>query len=140
MRQDPLTLAFAVLVGLAFGALGHDALSAQQPPPIEAKGMTAQALASLALGPEIQGLQGRYLRARLVAAEPGGHSAIHSHQDRPAIPYVLRGTLTQCTTAGTCSELREGQAGTADKNTVHWDENKGTTPLIYLVLDISREP
>jgi len=140
MKQEPLMLALTLFVGLALGALGHDALSAQQVPPIEAKGITAKALASLDLGPEIQGLQGRYLRARLVTAEPGGHSAVHNHQDRPAIPYVLRGTLTQCTADGNCRELREGQAGAAGKDTVHWDENKATTPLIYLVLDISREP
>jgi quercetin dioxygenase-like cupin family protein len=133
-------LALTLFVGLALGALGYDALSAQQVPPIEAKGITAKALASLDLGREIQGLQGRYLRARLVTAEPGGRGAVHSHDDRPAIPYVLRGTLTQCTADGKCTELREGQAGAAGKGTVHWDENKGTTPLIYLVLDISQEP
>jgi quercetin dioxygenase-like cupin family protein len=104
-------LAFTLLVGLVLGALGQDALSAQQVPPIEGKGITAKALASLDLGPEIQGLQGRYLRARLVTAEPGGHSAVHSHKDRPAIPYVLRGTLTQCTADGQCRALREEEAG-----------------------------
>ena len=140
MRQTPLMLALALLVGLVLGALGHDALSAQQVPPLEAKGITAKALASLDLGPEIQGLQGHYLRARVVTAEPGGYSAVHSHKDRPAIPYVLRGTLTQCTAHGQCRELREGQAGAAGKDTVHWDQNNGTTSLMYLVLDISHEP
>jgi quercetin dioxygenase-like cupin family protein len=140
MRKEPLIRALTLFGGLALGALGHDALSAQRVPPNEAEGITANGLASLDLGPEIQGLQGRYLRARLVTAEPDGHSAVHSHKDRPAIPYVLRGTLTQCTTDGKCTELREGQAGVAGKDTVHWDENKGTTPLIYLVLDISQEP
>ena len=140
MRQAPLMRALTLFVGLALGALGHDALSAQQVPPNEAKAITAKTLASLDLGPEIQGLEGRYLRARLVTTEPEGHSAVHSHKDRPAIPYVLRGTLTQCTADGKCKELREGQAGAAGKDTVHWDENKGTTPLIYLVLEISHEP
>lgn len=140
MRQELLKLTFTLVVGLVLGAVGHDALNAQQGPPTEAKGITASSLASLDLGPEIPGLQGRYLRARLVTAEPGGHSAVHGHKDRPAIPYVLRGTLTQCTPDGKCRELREGEAGAADRDTVHWDENKRTTPLVYVVLDISREP
>jgi quercetin dioxygenase-like cupin family protein len=139
MKREISMPALALFVGVALGALGHDAVSAQQP-PVGAKGLAARTLASLDLGPEIPGLQGRYLRARVVTAEPGGHSAVHSHQDRPAIPYVLKGTLTQCTLDGACRELHEGQAGTAGKEIVHWDENKGTTPLIYLVLDISGEP
>lgn len=140
MKTRPLVLSLTLFVGLALGALGRDALSAQQVPPIDAYGLTAKTLASLDLGPEIQGLQGRYLRARLVTTDPGGHSAVHNHKDRPAIPYVLRGTLTQCTADGQCRELREGQAAAAGKDTVHWDENNGTTPLIYLVVDISQEP
>jgi quercetin dioxygenase-like cupin family protein len=141
MRQEPLKLTFTLMaLGLMLGVAGHNTLNGQQKPPTEAKGITASSLASLDLGPEIPGLQGRYLRARLVTADPGGHSAVHSHNDRPAIPYVLRGMLTQCTPDGKCRDLREGEAGTADKDTVHWDENKGKTTLVYLVLDISREP
>jgi len=129
-----------LIVGLAFGAIGYRVLNAEQAPPTEAKGQTAKTLASVDLGPEIQGLYGRYLRARVLITEPGGHSAVHSHKDRPAIAYVLQGTLTLCTPDGRCRELQDGQAGAEGKDTVHWGENRGMKPLIFLVVDVSQEP
>jgi len=96
-------------------------------------------LASLDLGREI-GVSGWYLRARLITIEPGGHDAVHSHKDRPAIPYVLKGTLTQCSADGQCRDLQEGQVGIADKDTVHWDQNNGTTQVQFLVLGVFNQP
>ena len=139
MRHEPLALALVLFVGLVLGALGHDALSAQQVPPTVGKGVTGRELASLDLGREI-GVPGWYLRARLITIEPGGNDAVHSHKDRPAIPYVLRGTLTQCSPDGQCQVLQEGQVGIADKDTVHWDQNNGTTQLQFLVLGLFNQP
>jgi quercetin dioxygenase-like cupin family protein len=118
MKQRSLMLALTLFVGLVFGALGHDALNAQQVPPTESKAQTSRELASVDLGREI-GVPGWYLRARLITIEPGGNDAVHSHKDRPAIPYVLKGTLTQCSPDGQCRDLREGHVGIADKETVH---------------------
>lgn len=133
MRRQPLMLPLTLFVGLVLGALGHDALNAQRVPPTAGKGVTGKELASLDLDREI-GVPGWYLRARLITIEPGGNDAVHSHKDRPAIPYVLKGTLTQCSSEGQCQDLREGQVGIADKDTVHWDQNNGTTQLQFLVL------
>ena len=132
--------ALTLMVGLALSVIGSHVLNAQQAPPTEAKGQTAKSLTSVDLGPEIPGLQGRYLRARLLITEPGGHSAVHSHTDRPTIAYVLQGTLTLCTPAGRCERLQEGQARAEGRDTVHWGENRGMTPLVFLVVDIAREP
>jgi quercetin dioxygenase-like cupin family protein len=139
MRQKALMFTSILVIGLALGAIGYRVLSAQQP-PTENKGQKVKGLTALQLGPEIPELQGRYLRARMITYEPSGHGAVHSHKDRPAIVYVLEGTLTNCRSDGTCAELHEGQSAAEGKDTVHWAENRGTKPLVFLAVDISKEP
>ena len=140
MRRKILMFTLTLMVGIALGAISYHVLNAQQTPPTKAKGQTAKTLASLDLGPEIPGLQGRYLRARVITYEPTGHGAVHSHKDRPAIAYILQGTVSSCRPDGTCKEVHEGQANAEGKDTVHWSENRGTRPLVFLVVDISNEP
>jgi hypothetical protein len=43
-----------------------------QPAAPETKGVTAELLATVDLGPEIEGMAGRQLRMRMVTIEPGG--------------------------------------------------------------------
>ena len=58
--------------------------------PITA-GVTTELLATVDLGPEIEGMAGRQLRMRKVTIEPGGvFGPIHDHRDRPGIVYVLQ--------------------------------------------------
>ncbi len=140
MKQTVVMLAVALAVGIALGMIGSQVLNAQQAPPTTVKGVTAKAIASLEIGPQIPELQGRYLRVRMVTIEPGGHGQLHSHKDRPAILYILRGTLTSCSPDGKCEELREGQAMAEGKDAIHWGENRGTTPHTHLAVEISKEP
>jgi quercetin dioxygenase-like cupin family protein len=50
----------------------------------ETRGVTVELLATVDLGPEIQGLEGRQLRMRMVTMEPGGvFGPVHDHKGRP---------------------------------------------------------
>ena len=61
----------------------------------ETKGVTAEVLATVDLGHEIEGMAGRELRMRMVTIEPGGvFGPIHDDVDRPGIVYILQGTIT----------------------------------------------
>ncbi|HMK11196.1 MAG TPA: hypothetical protein VK461_06425, partial [Acidimicrobiales bacterium] len=61
----------------------------------ETRGVTVELLAALDLGAEIEGMDGRQLRMRLVTIEPGGvFGPLHDHKDRPGMVYVLQGTIT----------------------------------------------
>ena len=65
-------------------------MSNEQEAP-ETKGVTAELLAAVDLGPEIEGMAGRQLRMRMVTIEPGGvFGPIHDHKDRPGIVYILK--------------------------------------------------
>src|SRR5438128_377405 len=117
-------VALALVVSLQSGM-------AQQAGPTENKGLTVKLLAAVDLGPQFEAMAGRQLRMRMVTLEPGGVLAVHDHKDRPNTDYVLQGAIVD----HRGSEAKEYRAGTAfyeDKDTVHWVENKGTTPAVII--------
>jgi quercetin dioxygenase-like cupin family protein len=104
----------------------------------ETKGVTTKLLASLDLGPEIDGLAGRQLRMRMVTIEPGGvFGPIHDHKDRPGMVYILQGTITDHRN-GAAKDYGPGVGWPEDRNTMHWLENKGKTPAVEISVDIVR--
>lgn len=122
----------AIVVGLQSGI-------AQQTAPTQNKGVTIKQLDTIDLGPEIQGMTGRQFRMRLITVEPGGVLGLHDHKDRPAIDYMIQGTLTDHRGA----DMKDYGPGTSIFETtqvVHWVENKGTTPAVLVSADILKQP
>jgi quercetin dioxygenase-like cupin family protein len=110
----------------------------QQTAPTENKGVTVRQLSSVDLGPEIEGMNGRQLRMRMITIEPGGVLGIHSHKDRPGTAYVLQGKITNHQ-GDTAKEYGVGATWSENKEMVHWLENKGTTPVILIAADIFKQ-
>ena len=109
-----------------------------EPTAPETKGVTMKLLSALDLGLEIEGMAGRQFRMRLVTIEPGGvFGPIHDHKDRPGMVYILQGTITDHRD-GVATEYGPGVGWPEDKNTVHWLENRGTTPAVEISVDIVR--
>jgi quercetin dioxygenase-like cupin family protein len=68
----------------------------------ETKGVTVRLLATVDLGAEIEGMEGRQLRMRMVTIEPGGaFGPTHDHKDRPGTVYILQGTTIEMESLGT---------------------------------------
>jgi quercetin dioxygenase-like cupin family protein len=104
----------------------------------ETKGVTVELLAALDLGAEIEGMAGRQFRMRMVTIEPGGvFGPLHDHIDRPGLVYILQGTITDHRD-GLTREYGPGLGWPEDKNTLHWLENRGTTPAVEISVDIVR--
>jgi quercetin dioxygenase-like cupin family protein len=104
----------------------------------EARGVEVELLATVDLGPEIQGLEGLQLRMRMVTIEPGGvFGPVHDHQGRPGIVYVLQGTITDHRD-GTATDYGPGVGWPEDRNTLHWLENTGTVPAVEISVDVVR--
>jgi quercetin dioxygenase-like cupin family protein len=113
-------------------------MSADQTAP-ETKGIAVKLLATLDLGPEIEGMAGRQLRMRMVTIEPGGvFGPIHDHAGRPGMVYVLQGTITDHRD-GVARDYGPGVGWPEDRNTTHWLENRGATPAVEISVDIVRE-
>jgi quercetin dioxygenase-like cupin family protein len=135
-RKETLVLA-SWFLGLAFIA-GVGSADGQQAAPTETKGVTQKLLAAVDLGPEIEGMGGRQLRMRTVTIEPGGIFGIHSHKDRPGVNYVLQGKITEHR-GDVTKEYGPGEFWTENKETTHWVENKGTTPAVFIPVDIFKQ-
>jgi quercetin dioxygenase-like cupin family protein len=113
-------------------------MSHEHPAP-ETTGVSVELLATVDLAGEIEGLAGRQLRMRMVTIEAGGvFGPIHDHADRPGIVYVLQGTITDHRD-GVETDYGPGVGWPEDRNTLHWLENKGTTPAVEISVDIVRQ-
>src|SRR5689334_25428217 len=96
------------------------------------KGFTTSKTTVVELGPEIEGMNGRQLRLRVLTIEPGGHIGLHSHKDRPAVVYLLQGTDTVILEDGTAKTLHPGDTSTAMKDTTHWHRNDGNDAVLLI--------
>jgi quercetin dioxygenase-like cupin family protein len=133
-RRILVTVAVGLL-GVALGA-GLGKATGQQPGPTETKGMKASPPTALDLGPEIESVEGRQLRLRVVTLEPGGVVGVHTHKGRPGVAYVLQGTLTEHRDGGWVEERRQGESWTEDKTVTHWAENRGSEPVVVVAVDV----
>lgn len=105
----------------------------------ETKGVTVELLATVDLGPEIEGMAGRLLRMRMVTIAPGGvFGPIHGHKDRPGIVYILQGTITGHRNDSD-TDYGPGVGWPEDRNTSHWLENRGPAPAVEISVDIVQQ-
>jgi quercetin dioxygenase-like cupin family protein len=102
----------------------------------DTRGVTAEVLTTVDLGPEIEGMTGRALRMRIFTFELGAvFGPVHDHKDRPGIVYVLQGTITDHRD-GAARDYGPGVGWREDRNTSHWLENRGTVPAVEISVDI----
>ena len=130
-RADKFAFLFATIILLL--TISH--ASAQQSGPTETKGMTAVETAASDLGPEIEGMQGRQLRMRVLVMDPGGTIAVHKQTDRPEVIYILNGTIAEYLN-GSVVQRNSGDTWTAGKETTHGIVNTGAEPAVIVVTDI----
>ena len=99
-------------------------------------GVVVEALATVDLADEIEGMAGRRLRMRMVTIAPGGiFGPVHDHKGRPGVVYVLQGTITDHRD-GVATDYGPGVGWPEDRNTTHWLENRGSIPAVEISIDI----
>ena len=101
------------------------------------KGVTDTVLASIDLSKEKVSLQDRQLRTRKLIIQPGGVVPWHSHEDRPALIYIVSGTIQEY--ASNCSvpiEHKAGEVSVEKLGVQHWWKNTGKTPVVLLSSDV----
>ncbi|MGE0761109.1 MAG: cupin domain-containing protein [Pirellulaceae bacterium] len=102
----------------------------------ETRGVTAEMLASVDLGPEIEGMAGRRLRMRKFTFAPGAvFGPMHDHKGRPGTVYILQGTITDHRD-GIATDYGPGVGWPEDSDTTHWLENRGSIPAVEISVDI----
>ena len=101
------------------------------------KGVTDTVIASTDLSTEPVAIDGRLFRLRKLVIEPGGVVPWHSHENRPAIIYVLRGEITEYASTCTVPILHKaGEVTPETHQTAHWWKNTGKQTAILLSADL----
>jgi|SRR6516225_1256244 quercetin dioxygenase-like cupin family protein len=99
--------------------------------------MHATVMSTVDLAPDLPGYQ---LRLQNVVFEPGDVIGMHRHKDRPAFSYILEGTLTVGTEGGDMREYNPGEVITESRDVTHWGENRGTSKVVIIGVDIIKKP
>ena len=138
-------LATAAIAVVAAGSFTSPALAGQcttpgtsdlANAPTMPKGVTDDVLAAIQLGPEIN-VDGRQLRTRRLVVQPGGIVPLHSHKDRPALIYVISGSITEHSSAcGAPIEHKAGEISREADGLSHYWENHGKEPAVLLSSDV----
>ncbi|MGF1502743.1 MAG: cupin domain-containing protein [Paracoccaceae bacterium] len=85
---------------------------------------------------------GFILRTRRLELQPGGTVPTHSHADRPAIVYVMKGTVIEHNSF--CAVPIEHHAGDVSEEFapgfVHWWENRSNEVVTFLSSDVVPYP
>jgi quercetin dioxygenase-like cupin family protein len=101
------------------------------------KGVKDTVLGTIDLSKEKVNLQDRQLRLRKLVVQPGGIVPWHSHEDRPALIYVVSGSIQEY--ASNCSvpiEHKAGEVSVEKSGVQHWWKNNGKSPAVLLSSDV----
>ncbi len=97
------------------------------------------ALGEISLDGEFESSDGLNLRARVLVINPGGVVAVHAHDKRPGIAYILEGEMTEHRSSHVNPLVRKaGDSAFEKTGVVHWWENTGNIPAKAIVVDIIR--
>jgi quercetin dioxygenase-like cupin family protein len=109
-----------------------------KPGATKPKGVADNVLASIDLARKAAALDGHLLRMRRLVIEPGGVVPWHSHGERPALIYVIEGSITEY--RSTCAVPIEHKAGevTAEfgPDLAHWWKNNTAKPTVLISADL----
>ena len=124
---------------LAFVA-GVSAAAAQQTPPTDNKGLKVEPLSGFSLGKQnLDDFAQRGFRVRQLTLDPGGVAGFHSHKDRPALTYIMKGTFTEHRKGAPDRIYKPGEVITESTDVEHWGENLSTEPVVLISADLFKE-
>jgi len=129
-------LVLAAWIGSVGVALGVGTVVGESLPPKDSKGVKIGEPVMLDLAPWASDMDGRKLRIRKFDIAPGGVIAVHSHDDRPDVSYLVQGNLTELRSGGFVESRASDSLHAAGKGVTHWVENRGSAPAILIVADL----
>ncbi len=111
--------------------------------PVDYKtvGVTDTVIAMIDVEKEPANIKDRKFRMRKLTIEPGGIVPWHSHQDRPAIIYIVEGEINEY--ASNCAVPLVHKAGDVVAETSgvsHWWKNTGDKTVVLLSADLLKDP
>ena len=134
-----MTAKLLALLSVLTVGYGLSTAFAQQA-PTENKGIKTDPLSAFQLGKQgLDDLAQRQFRIRQITIEPGGVAAFHSHKERPALTYIMNGTLTEHRKGAPDRTYNAGEVITESTDVDHWAENTSTEPAVLISADLFKE-
>ena len=109
----------------------------QKPGPTMPRDVTDVVRAVTDLSKEPVMINGRHFRLRQLDLKPGAIVPWHSHNERPAMIYIVSGEVVEY--ASNCAAPithKAGDVAPEKKGTSHWWQNHGTTPAVLISVDL----
>src|SRR5215468_12677073 len=111
--------------------------NAREAATLPGSGVTDTVLAAIDLANEPIKANDRQMRVRRLVVQPGGVVPWHSHNDRPALIYIIEGEIHEY--ASNCAGPilhKPGEVARETFGTAHWWKNLGEKPVTLLSFDI----
>ncbi len=105
--------------------------------PSMPQGVTDVVRASTDITKAPYNIKGRQFRLRELVMQPGGIVPWHSHNERPAMIYIVSGEVVEY--ASSCAVPivhRTGDVAPEKFGTSHWWKNTGSTPATLISVDL----
>ena len=101
------------------------------------KDVTDTVLGAIDLATEPVAIEDRMFRLRRLEIQPGGEVPWHSHEDRPAIIYVVQGEVTEYSSDCAVPVLhRAGEVSPETHGVAHWWKNTGREKAVLISADL----
>ncbi|MEX2515897.1 MAG: cupin domain-containing protein [Gammaproteobacteria bacterium] len=98
---------------------------------------SVMSLGQVALAGEFDNVDDRVLRTREITIAPGGVVAVHQHDARPGVAYIIEGEIIEYRNDEPEPVLRRaGDAAFEKTGVTHWWENKSDSQVRALIVDI----
>jgi quercetin dioxygenase-like cupin family protein len=103
------------------------------------KDVTDMVLGTIDVAKE-QGLSDRLFRLRKLEVKPGGVVPWHSHAERPALIYVVKGQILEYSSDCAVPILHKaGDVSAETKGVAHWWKNEGTETVVLISADLLKD-
>jgi len=113
----------------------------QKPGATAHKGVAEKLLGQIDLSKEKIAIGGHHFRMRRLDIQPGGEVAWHSHADRPALIYVVSGTITEYSSHCAVPIVHKtGEVSLEQAGLSHWWKNTSKHPVVLISADIAADP
>jgi quercetin dioxygenase-like cupin family protein len=111
-------------------------VDATKPVTHAAQGVTDNVLASIDVAKE-QGVADRLFRLRKLEIQPGGIVPWHSHSERPALIYIVKGEIYEYSIDCAVPILHKaGDVSAETKGVAHWWKNEGKETVVLISADL----
>ena len=86
-------------------------------------------------------MAGHHLRMRRLDIKPGGEVAWHSHGERPALIYIVSGSITEYSSHCQVPIVHKtGELSVEQGGLSHWWKNTSNEPVVLISADIAKDP